>query len=99
MSWSEHGQLNLGVKVLVGLLAVQVMLGMEAWMVRFMTPQDLAPSHWLLNRDLVRSLHVLVGSFLLADAVAVALVAHRGMVARFVQAPEHSQRCLEEAAV
>lgn len=80
--WTQHTgdrNLTLAVTIMVGLLGLQLMLGIEAWMVRFMTTAAFEPGHWLLNRDLVRSLHVLVGSCLLANAVVAALEAHRGL--------------------
>jgi hypothetical protein len=47
-------------------------------MVRFASgPLVAEPGHWLFNRDLVRSAHVLVGSLLLATSVALTLEAHR----------------------
>jgi len=90
LAWSRpDGDRNLTVAVtaLVVLLGLQLMLGIEAWMVRFMTTAAFEPNHWLFNRDLVRSLHVLVGSCLLANAVVAALEAHRGLAPAVAAVP------------
>jgi hypothetical protein len=90
------------VRLMLVLVGVQLLLGVEAWMIR--APNLAAgsevivaePSVSLLSRDVVRSLHVLVGSFLLSTGVVAALEAHRGVIARFIQVP--ARRRLEEAA-
>jgi cytochrome c oxidase assembly protein subunit 15 len=63
--------------LLVGLTVVQLMLGVEAWIVKFAAHAATNPDHWLFNRDLVRTLHVLAGSLILATSVVVTLEAHR----------------------
>jgi cytochrome c oxidase assembly protein subunit 15 len=63
--------------LLVGLLVLQLSLGVEAWMLRFSDQPAMMPSGWFLNRDLVRTLHVLVGSLVLATAVSLTLETHR----------------------
>ncbi|MBL8793664.1 MAG: COX15/CtaA family protein, partial [Planctomycetia bacterium] len=55
------------------LMALQLMLGVEAWFVRQAAPISVAPGHWLWNRDLVRTAHVLVGSWLLATSGVLTL--------------------------
>lgn len=93
---AEHGadrNLTRAARLLLVLLGVQLLLGVEAWMTR--APQLLArsevvvaePAVSLLSRDVVRSLHVLVGSCLLATGVAAALEAHRAAVVNPVAAP------------
>lgn len=57
--------------VLVGLVAVQVMLGVEAWMFKFMEPGSLAV------QAAIRTAHVLVGALMLATAVIVSLQVYR----------------------
>jgi heme A synthase len=94
--WAEHAadrNLVRASRLLLVLLGVQLLLGVEAWMTR--APQLLAgsevvaaePAVTLLSRDVVRSLHVLVGSCLLATAVAGALEAHRAVVLNTVPTP------------
>lgn len=98
--WAQHAgdrNLSFAVTVMVGLLGLQLMLGIEAWMVRFMSTTAFEPGHWLLNRDLVRSLHVLVGSCLLANAVVAALEAHRGLASVPAAVPGPAALRLEEA--
>lgn len=63
--------------LLLGLVALQVMLGVEAFFVRQTMPELETAPHWLWRRDLVRSAHVLVGSFVLATSVVVSLEARR----------------------
>jgi heme A synthase len=63
--------------LLVGLTVLQLMLGVETWMVKFAGPATVNPTHPLFNRDLVRTLHVLIGSLILAASVVVMLEAHR----------------------
>jgi cytochrome c oxidase assembly protein subunit 15 len=65
------------VVLLVGLTIAQLMLGVETWMVKFAGSATVNPTHPLFNRDLVRTLHVLTGSLILAASVVVTLEAHR----------------------
>ncbi|MBY0524941.1 MAG: COX15/CtaA family protein [Gemmataceae bacterium] len=76
------------VKVLGVLIAVQLLLGVEAWMVKFSSP-ELAAQPAILGRDLVRSAHVLVGSLILATSVGLTLESHRrtGWVTESTPAP------------
>jgi heme A synthase len=63
-----------------GLVAVQLLLGVESWLSKFTSPGALA-WHQLtplaVDRDLVRSAHYFVGSLVFASAVVVALQAQR----------------------
>jgi cytochrome c oxidase assembly protein subunit 15 len=63
--------------LLAGLLAVQLALGVEAWVRRFGSGilPELQPSSFSL--DLVRSGHFVVGTLLFATTVALALLLHR----------------------
>jgi len=74
---SHAGDRNLvwSIRVLGVLVALQLLLGVEAWMVRLAAPLSVAPGHWLWNRDLARTAHVLVGSWILATAGVLTLVA------------------------
>jgi heme A synthase len=63
--------------VLAGLVGLQLMLGVEAWMIRFEGMGYLAPEHVVWRRDLVRTGHVLAGSLILATSVLAALEAYR----------------------
>jgi cytochrome c oxidase assembly protein subunit 15 len=60
---------------LAALVALQVMLGVEAFFIKQAVPS--ATAHWLLRPDLVRSAHVLVGSFVLATAAVAAVEVQR----------------------
>ncbi len=65
-------------RLLAILVGVQLLLGVEALLVKlFMGPTPMTGPHWLLSRDLTRSLHVVVGSFVLAASVVVTLEAQR----------------------
>jgi heme A synthase len=61
--------------VLLTLVAVQLFLGVEAWLTRFTTTSNLAGQLKPLTErpDLMRSLHLLVGSLLFACSVMIAL--------------------------
>lgn len=63
--------------LLASLVLLQLTLGVEAFFVKQSTPVLETAPHWLWRRDLVRSGHVLVGSFVLAAAVVVSLEARR----------------------
>jgi cytochrome c oxidase assembly protein subunit 15 len=77
---------------LAGLVALQVMLGVEAFFVKQAVPTLNANAHWLLRADLVRSAHVLVGSFILATAAVVAVELQRRTARVSVPAALTSQR-------
>ena len=97
----EHGSAGQGLGTAVAglaiLLGLQLLLGVEAWMVRFAS-EPMAPGHWLWNRDLVRSAHVLLGSLLLATAVAIALEAHQRTLWAVVNSSVEATGRLEGAA-
>lgn len=79
-AWLGRGaaaHLQASVRVLAILIAIQVLLGVEAWVTRFSQPATLAAQPQALGRDLVRSAHVVVGSLVLAAGVAASLQAHR----------------------
>jgi hypothetical protein len=87
------------VRLLHVLLGLQIILGIEAWLIRAPEliggmPLVAAPSQGFITRDVVRSLHVLVGAGLLATASAIALEASRMGIVGILPAPEP----LEEAA-
>lgn len=84
-------------KLLGALVVLQLLLGVEAWLVKFSPVEVMTTQHWLLRRDLVRSAHVLVGSCILATAVVMALESHRRTVWATLAAPEPTGR-LEGAA-
>jgi cytochrome c oxidase assembly protein subunit 15 len=63
------------IRLLGVLVALQLLLGVEAWMVRLAAPISVEPGHWLWNRDLARTAHVLVGSWILATAGVLTLQA------------------------
>lgn len=90
--------LNWGIRVLATLVILQIMLGIEAWLVRFATPEAALPGHWLFNRDLVRSIHVVVGSLLLATSAVLALEARRQSVVATEQTLEPAAGRLEGVA-
>jgi heme A synthase len=99
--WERHAEarnLTWGVRMLLGLVVVQLLLGVEAWMVRQAPPVMIEAGHWLLNRDLVRTTHVLGGALLLATAVALTLEAHRLAESKRVPEPAAREGSLEEAA-
>ncbi|HMC66696.1 MAG TPA: COX15/CtaA family protein, partial [Gemmataceae bacterium] len=85
----------LAVKLLAGLVVVQLVLGVETWMIKASTPIGSMTQANLLGRDLVRSAHVLVGALILGSSMAVTLVAHRRSVLRLNVTPV---RTLEDAA-
>jgi heme A synthase len=63
--------------LLAGLVAIQVMLGVEAWMNRFGAglPAEVVPLTW--GRIVVRTAHYLVGAMLFATSVAFTLWTYR----------------------
>jgi heme a synthase len=77
LAWND-GSLRLPVRIVAGLLALQIMFGVEAWMFwmrRAYLPlagaQESAMVHWM------RSGHYLLGALLFATTVCLALLAHR----------------------
>lgn len=63
--------------LLAGLLVVQLLLGVEAWMSRFGLAQWHQTQPLTDQTDVVRTLHFFTGSLLFAGTVVVALQAHR----------------------
>jgi len=86
------------VRLLAILVGLQLLLGVEALIVKLTTgPVVTVSPHWLLSRDLVRSAHVVVGSFILAASVVATLEAQR-RTARVLVAPVTAASRLEGAA-
>jgi heme a synthase len=85
------------VRLLVVLVAVQLLLGVEALMVKLFWPEVVDSAQALIRRDLVRSGHVLVGSVILATSVVVSLEAQRRTAWAAGLAPAAARR-LEGAA-
>lgn len=85
-------------RLLAIVVVIQVALGIEAWMVKFGSMPVTEPGHWLFNRDLVRTCHVLGGAILLATSVAVTLRAHQAEVEDTVNSVAIRAGRLEEAA-
>ncbi len=83
--------------LLAGLVTFQVMLGVEAWMMRFGSGvlPELQPS--TLGTDLVRSLHYVTGALLFATTVVFTLLVYRPGTAT-VALPAAPDRRLEGAA-
>lgn len=72
----EHA--GLGWKLLLALVGVQIFLGLESWLSKFFV--ETAPWNQLqplLDRDIVRSLHYVVGAMILATSAAFALSVNR----------------------
>lgn len=71
--WERHARdraLTVPATALAALVAVQVMMGVEAWLIRYFAAGA-------ARQVLTRTAHVLVGSLVLAAAVVTALQAHR----------------------
>jgi cytochrome c oxidase assembly protein subunit 15 len=76
--YQSHGALSRGVTLLGILVALQIMLGVEAWMLKFAAGTALADTRPIGAREeVIRTAHFLVGSGTFATAVAVAIGAHR----------------------
>lgn len=79
--------------LLMGLLALQLWLGVESWLARFYVPTadlpQLAPAP--MHAEWLRTLHYLVGTLIFSTTVAVVLVAHRkpAIVTEATAAPSH----------
>jgi heme A synthase len=71
---SHDGPVRQGATLLVGLVTIQVLLGVEAWLRRFAAgvPVDLMRPD--ATTDFVRSAHFFVGALLFAAAVSVNLL-------------------------
>jgi cytochrome c oxidase assembly protein subunit 15 len=97
--WERHAHdraLTVPATLLAALVTAQVMMGVEAWLIRFFAAD-------LSRQILVRTVHVLLGSLILASAAVVTLQAHRR--ARLASGAALARRetvepvgCLEEVA-
>ena len=80
LSLEEHSGFRAATWTLMGLVALQILLGVEAWMPwmrRVLDPASaIGESVGVLT---LRSLHYLVGTLLFANVVVIALKAHRGL--------------------
>src|SRR5262249_16602292 len=77
---SGDRRLNGAAKLLLLFVALQVLLGVEAWMIRFAGVGLTLPEDTLWRRALVRSPHVLTGPLILATSVVAPLEAFRRAV-------------------
>jgi cytochrome c oxidase assembly protein subunit 15 len=70
-------RLRLSVRHLAGLVVLQILLGVEAWMLKF--PPGILPDSQPIStgQGMVRTLHYLVGASIFASAVIVSWRAHR----------------------
>lgn len=68
------------VTTLVVVVSVQLLLGVEAWIGKFASPEWRQLQPMTAHPEIIRSLHYLVGSLVFATSVVVALQAHRGLV-------------------
>jgi cytochrome c oxidase assembly protein subunit 15 len=77
----EHDVGARAVKVLLGLLAVQVFLGVESWIARFThtTATGMILEPLAAHADWFRSLHYLTGTLLFATTVVIALRAQQAL--------------------
>jgi cytochrome c oxidase assembly protein subunit 15 len=92
---NEHGFVGMGrpLSFLVILLGLQLLLGVEAWMSKFATPEWNQLRPLISNvtfRDMPRSFHALVGAFLFADSVVVALASRLALSPGLVRQPRPS---------
>ena len=89
--------LAISVAVLAVLVAVQVLFGVEALLIRFGTPG--LPELQITNipQAIIRTAHFVLGSLIFATAVSVSLRAHRGLAVS-VSLPVASAEHLEGAA-
>jgi heme A synthase len=90
LAWDEKEEFRAPIYLLMGLMVLQILLGVEAWfpwMQRVLDPtlgiREGVAILW------VRSLHYLLGAMIFADVVVISLKAHRGLtvVARPVALP------------
>jgi heme a synthase len=79
MNRERDVRLALHLRILIGLVGLQLVLGVEAWLSKFVTD-----GRWVQLKpltaypDLARSLHLLTGSFLFATTVVITLRAYLG---------------------
>jgi cytochrome c oxidase assembly protein subunit 15 len=94
----EHDIAPRAVKVLLGLIAVQVFLGVESWIARFThtsaTGTILEPL--AVHADWFRSLHYLTGTLIFATSVVIALRAQQALAWSAMPAP--AARAVQEGA-
>jgi heme A synthase len=80
LAWDEKKGFPGSIKLLMGLLVLQILLGVEAWMPWTQRFFDLSAAGRESTAVLwVRSLHYLLGTLIFADTVVIALKAHRGV--------------------
>ncbi len=77
-----------GMGVVLVILVVQLWLGVESWLSKFAgMGQALRQAEPLpVHAELVRSLHYLTGALLFSTTVALALLAHRSVIAAWQSA-------------
>jgi heme A synthase len=73
----DAGQMSFAVKLLGGFLVIQLLLGVEAWMARFASGRLADYQPVTVHAAAVRTLHALIGSWILAIAVTIALRAQK----------------------
>jgi heme a synthase len=91
--WERHSgerALVVPAAILAGLVGLQVMLGVEAWLIRYFAAE---PSRQIY----IRTGHVLLGSLILGVSVVMTLQAHRRPVLSVIDTAE-PVGCLEEVA-
>jgi cytochrome c oxidase assembly protein subunit 15 len=73
----EDRRFRIMIRILVALLVVQIMVGVEAWMMRFgsMVLPELHRN--TIGSDIVRTIHFAVGSLIFATTVVLTLLARR----------------------
>lgn len=86
----ENGQFGFARVALMGLLALQLVLGMESWLAKYFVPtavshETLAPAP--MHGEWIRTAHYVVGSLLFATSVSVAILAQRRAVPALEPAP------------
>jgi hypothetical protein len=84
--------------VLAGLVLVQPILGVEAWMRRFGTGDLPELMHSSLALDLARSGHHVLGTLIFSTTVALAVLLHRRSAAAAVEVPLAPSGRMEGAA-
>ena len=78
---SREQSVRASVVLLAGLVAVQLFLGVEAWLAKFPAVAEFPQLRPLTaHPELIRSVHYLAGSAVFATAVAATLQAHRRVV-------------------
>jgi cytochrome c oxidase assembly protein subunit 15 len=75
-SQPRHARMT-SLKILMGLVVCQLVLGVESWMSRFPSPEWNQAQPLAVHRDLFRSLHYFVGALMFATTLVVTLQAYR----------------------